>query len=79
MQKETCVPEINKAVVILHEMSEDEKVREMARLREKWLRDDISAIAHAKNEGRAEERILIIEMLRKNGMSEEDINRYFYS
>ncbi len=35
MQKETCVPEINKAVVILHEMSEDEKVREMARLREK--------------------------------------------
>ena len=54
-------------------MSEDSKIREMARLREKALHDEASALANAKNEGRAEERKKLIEKWRKKGMSDEAI------
>lgn len=40
MLNETGVPEIQKAVVTLREMSQDEVIQEMARLREKWIMDN---------------------------------------
>lgn len=43
MLTETGVPEIQKAVVILHQMSADEEMQEIARLREKAIRDEESA------------------------------------
>lgn len=54
MLENTGVPEIQKAVVILHEMSADEQMREMARLREKAILDERSAMNFARKEGRQE-------------------------
>lgn len=83
MINETGVPEIQKAILILHEMSLDEEVREMARLREKWILDENSALGNAERrgekKGREEERKNIIEKMRKNGMTEEQIQEIFNS
>ena len=54
-------------------MSEDTKTRELARLREKALHDEASALKQVKNEGRAEERNYMIEKMRAMGMTEEQI------
>ncbi|MGN0609523.1 MAG: hypothetical protein ACI4J6_09975 [Oscillospiraceae bacterium] len=56
MPNNTKVPAISKAVMIIHEMSEDEKVQEIARIREKALHDEATALGHARREGRAEGR-----------------------
>ncbi len=88
MLDKTGVPEISKAVVILHEMSADEEMREMARLREKAILDERSALnfarregraegrAEGKAEGRAEERKTIIARMREDGLTEEQIRKY---
>lgn len=52
MLEKTGVPEIQKAVVILHEMSADEQIREMARLREKAILDEKSMMNFARREGK---------------------------
>ena len=66
---------------IIYDTSEETKIRELARLREKALHDEASAIKDATNkgfakgreEGRAEVRKAIIEKMRAMGMSEEQI------
>lgn len=73
MLEKTGVPEIQKAVVILHEMSADEEMQELARLREKAIRDETSAFNFARREGRAEEREAIISRMRQKGYTEEQI------
>ena len=50
-------------------MSEDTKIREIARLREKALHDEASALKQA----RIDERNSIIEKMRAKGMTEEQI------
>ena len=50
-------------------MSEDTKIREYARMREKALHDEASAIKNAK----AEERNDIISKLKAYGMTDEQI------
>ncbi len=83
------MPETPKAVVILHEMSADEEMREIARLREKAIRDERSAMNFAKREGvkegieigekRGEKRgekkkqEEIIAKMRSKGFTEEQI------
>lgn len=80
MLEKTGVPEIQKAVVILHEMSADEEMREMARLREKAILDEQSAMNFARREGReegrVEERETIIARMREDGLTEEQIQKY---
>lgn len=83
MLNKTGVPEIQKAVVILYEMSLDERLQEEARLREKWTLDRNSAIGNAKREG-IEEGIKeglekAAQKLRGSGMSEEQIKKILYS
>jgi len=67
----------NKAVMVVHKMSADEKLREIAGLREKALRDEASAMYGAEKkgraEGRAEGREEIIAKMRSKGMTEEQI------
>ena len=75
MLNETGVPEIQKAVVILHEMSLDEEVREMVRLREKWILDETSALRNAKRTGMKEKEEEIVAKMRKSGMTEEQIKK----
>lgn len=85
MLEQTGVPEIQKAVVILHEMSADEELREMARLREKWTLDYNSDMSNERRMGRAEGRIEgiaegrdkgisdMLKSMRESGMTEEQI------
>ncbi len=81
MLKQTNVPIMNKAVNIIYDLSEDTRIREMARLREKALHDEASALANAKNEGisigeakgRAEAEADIINKMKAYGMTEEQI------
>ena len=51
LQQNTSIPEIQKTIVILREMSADEKIREEARRREKRLHDEATALNHARTEG----------------------------
>ena len=89
LQQSTSIPEIQKTIVILREMSADEKIREEARRREKRLHDEATALNFAKKEGRAEglaegrvegraegETVAfttVIETMRKKGYTEEQI------
>ena len=56
LQQSTTIPEIQKTIVILREMSADEQIREEARRREKRLHDEATALGHAKREGIEEGR-----------------------
>ncbi len=88
MLKQTNVPIINKAVNVIYDLSEDTRMREMARIREKALHDEASALANAKNKGLKEGRIegiaigeankeaALIANMRAIGMSEEQINAF---
>lgn len=51
MLQNTNVPEIKKAVRVIHRMSDDEKLRELAEMREKALHVEATALGHAKREG----------------------------
>lgn len=51
VQATTNMPTIQKAVKVIYDMSEDTRIREIARLREKALHDEASALKHAKDEG----------------------------
>ena len=57
-------------VNVIFDISEDTKIRELARLREKALHDEASALKHAKDEGRAE----VIQKMKASGMTDEQIN-----
>lgn len=81
LQQNTSIPEIQKTIVILREMSADEKIREEARRREKRLHDEATALNHARKEGieegiekgRAEGIASVAEAMRKKGYTEEQI------
>ena len=59
---------------IIYDMSEDTKIRELARLREKAFHDEASALRQAKDEGKSEGVAMVIEKMRASGMTEEQIN-----
>lgn len=71
MLQETNVPVIQKAVMVIHKMSADEKMQEIARMREKALHDEASAIQGARDERDAE----IAKNMRAAGFSESDIKK----
>ncbi len=68
---------IKSGVQTIYELSEDEKLREYIRQREKTIRDYDSSMANAEARGRAEGEIKreseIVANLRKMGMTEEQI------
>ena len=82
MLERTEVPEIKKAIVTLHQMTADERVREEVRMRMKNMLDENTAKENARREGlaegeakgRAKERADFIAGMRKAGFSEEAIN-----
>ena len=69
---------MNKAVFILKKMSADEKMREVARIRERALHDEASYLQDAREagfnmgraEGRAEGIEKMLEILRNSGFDE---------
>lgn len=74
MLEETNLPIMKKAVRVVRDMSDDARIREAARIREKALHDEASALKNARIEGRAEERNDIINKMRLAGLSDEQIN-----
>ena len=80
---------------IIYDMSEDTRIRELARMREKALHDEASALKEATDKGfargkiegieegraevRAELRNEMIEKMRAMGMTEEQIDSIFSS
>ena len=74
MVEATSTPIIQKAVRVIYDMSEDTKIRELARLREKALHDEASALKHAKDEGKSEGVAMVVEKMKASGMTEEQIN-----
>ncbi len=64
-------------VKITYDTSEETRIKEIARLREKALHDEASALKHAREEGRAEERAYSIKRMRSLGYTEEQIKAVF--
>ncbi len=87
MLNDTNDPYIHLASKVIMDLSEDTRLREMARTREKSIRDALSELANAKDEGfeigieqgraegRAEERQRMIDAMRTSGMNENDIQK----
>ena len=83
MISKTNDPVMKKAVRIIYDMSEDTRMRELARMREKSIRDDASLRAQEREEGlaeglvrgRAEERDLLIKKMKASGYSDDEINK----
>ena len=77
VENKTQDPTINKAVVILKTLSGDEKVKEIARLREKRLHDEASALEAAENrgieKGEYKKAVAVTVKLLKRNFSIEDI------
>lgn len=73
MLNETKIPEIQKAADCLHKMNADDEMRSLARLREKAMYDEKSAIDFAERRGRKEEREETISKMREKGYTEEQI------
>lgn len=74
MVEAMSMPIIQKAVKVIYDMSEDTKTRELARLREKALHDEASALKQAKDEGKSEGVAMVIEKMKASGMTEAQIN-----
>lgn len=66
-------PEIQRGIDKIYELNADTVLREQIRQRDKAIRDYENDMAVARSEGRAEERSTIIERMRKNGFTEEQI------
>jgi len=54
IQNKSIIPEVQDTIVMLRELSADEKVRQEAYYREKRLHDEATALGNARREGRAE-------------------------
>lgn len=81
MISQTDIPIMKKAVQFIYDISEDTKVREIARLREKAMHDEASALKNAKEEGRAEgreeERNATIQKMKALGFTDEQISEIY--
>jgi predicted transposase/invertase (TIGR01784 family) len=75
MLEQTGDAPIQKAVYVLHQMSEDERLAEMARIREKSLLDYTSGMNYAKRQGKAEGKVEIAQNLLEMGMPLEQIEK----
>lgn len=89
MIERTNVPIMQKAVHVIYDMSEDTRIREIARLREKSLHDEASALKNAmaegeakgraegRAEGEANERNNTIARMKALGMTDEQIKAIY--
>ena len=67
--------EVKKANSVLHVMSEDEELQRLAELKEKWARDESSALRSAREEGIEERTKDIAKKLKQMKMKIEDIEK----
>ena len=81
MLKESGMSELNKAINNLYDMNNNERLKELARMREKAMHDKASeleeAIQTGRAEGRAERDNEILAKMKAFGLSDNDISRIF--
>ena len=75
MLQQTNTKTMDKAVQVIIDMSSDSVMREQARLREKALLDSIAELEYAEKKGQIKEHERIITLMRKSGMTEDQINK----
>jgi len=75
MSEQTNLSITKKAVRVVRDMSDDTRIREAARIREKALHDEASALKNARMEGMEEGANSVIKKMRLAGLSDEQINR----
>jgi len=75
MSEHTNLPIMKKAVRVVRDMSDDTRIREAARIREKALHDEASALKNARMEGMEEGANSVIKKMCLAGLSDEQINR----
>ena len=73
IQQTTTIPEVQDTIVMIRQLSADEKVQQEAYYREKQLRDEISALNGARREGEISANNATAERMRKAGFTEEQI------
>ena len=85
IQNSTVIPEVNKTILIIRNLSGDEKIRQEAYYREKRLHDEATALGHARREGiaqgraegltqgRAETIREMTQRMRDRGMTDDEI------
>ncbi len=77
IQQTTSIPEVQDTIVMIRQLSADEKVQQEAYYREKQIRDEISALNGARIEGEAigyeKANNATAERMRKAGFTEEQI------
>lgn len=78
MLEKLNVPIIKEGITRIYGLSEDDRVQEEIRIREKSIRDYNSAMNNARTEGRAEGRAeginSVISKMKALGMSEQQVN-----
>lgn len=79
MLKNTGMPEINKAVNVIYEMSDDEKLQELIWIREKAKHDEASRIGEAVDKARAEGMLEMLEMMKTIGGIDESKIQELYN
>ena len=73
IQQTTNIPEVQDTIVMIRQLSADEKVQQEAYYREKQIRDEISALNGARREGEILANNATAERMRKAGFTEEQI------
>ena len=64
----------NKTCRVIYDTSEETRIKEMARMREKALHDEASALKNAKEEGAERVEKSMMSVLKDYGLTEEQIN-----
>ena len=73
IQQTTSIPEVQDTIVMIRQLSADEKVQQEAYYREKQIRDEISALNEARREGEISANKATAERMRKAGFTQEQI------
>ena len=73
IQQTTNIPEVQDTIVMIRQLSADEKVRQEEKKKKKQLRDEASALNGARIEGRAEERNSLRMKWKARGLSDAEI------
>jgi hypothetical protein len=73
MLNQTKVPAIQQGVLIIRELSDDERTREMARRREDALLEERSALGNARREGEWLQIIKVANKMFQRGSTDDDV------
>ncbi len=68
---------LDRAIDDLYNMNNNEKLKELARMREKAMHDKASELEEAIQTGEAKKEAEMLDKMKKFGLSDEDIKKIF--